>query len=112
MICLKNFVSTCKREKKISNRTSYFVLYQKIFPKFPFFSFIFSIGLLYYFFHYLIKEKVFLLNKKLDQFAGFGWARKSFTIFKSSLVSEIISFIKYIYYLVDKFIISLPTIKL
>jgi hypothetical protein len=152
-----------------------------------FFSFIFSVGFLYYFFHYLIKEKVFLLNTKLkknyiffflptlvcfiaidngrnlslisthllifylildinytkgklllnkftnnffylnlfiiffifyiflwklDQFAGFGWGGKSFTIFKSSLVSEIIFFIKYIYYLIDKFIISLPMIKL
>ena len=152
-----------------------------------FFSFIFSIGFLYYFFHYLIKKKILVISKilkknyiyyflptlvcfiaidngrnlsligthllvfylildinymkaklslnnfinnffylnlfilffifyiflwKLDQFAGFGWGGKPFTIFKSSLMSEFISFMKYIYYLIDKFIISLPIIKL
>ena len=152
-----------------------------------FFSFIFSIGFLYYFFHYLIKKKILVISKilkknyiyyflptlvcfiaidngrnlsligthllvfylildinymkaklslnnfinnffylnlfilffifyiflwKLDQFAGFGWGGKPFTLFKSSLMSEFISFIKYIYYFIDKFIISLPIIKL
>ena len=49
---------------------------------------------------------------KLDQFAGFGLRGIPNDIFKSSLFAEVIKFIKFLYNLIDNYIITLPQIKL
>lgn len=49
---------------------------------------------------------------KLDQFAGFGWGGKPFTIFKSSLMTEFINFINFLYNYISTNIIELPKINL
>ena len=49
---------------------------------------------------------------KLDQMAGFGGSEQINTIFKSSIFSECIKFIKFIYFYIDLNIIDLPQINL
>ena len=54
----------------------------------------------------------FIFMWKLDQFAGFGLRGIPNDIFKSSLFAEVIKFIKFLYNLIDNYIITLPQIKL
>ena len=49
---------------------------------------------------------------KLNQFAGFGLQGKHNDIFQSSLFSEFIKFVKYLYIFIDTNLISLSEIKL
>ena len=53
----------------------------------------------------------YLFLWKLDQSAGFAFEGKETTIFKSSLFSELIKFIKYIYIQIDLYLIELPEIR-
>jgi hypothetical protein len=55
---------------------------------------------------------IYLFLWVLPQNAGFGDKEQTNTIFKSSIFAEVIKAVKFIYYFVDKYFITLPEIKL
>jgi hypothetical protein len=55
---------------------------------------------------------IYLFLWILPQNAGFGGKEQINSIFKSSIFAEVIKAVKFIYYFVDKHLISLPEIKL